>query len=256
MIRSAQNETIKTMRRLRSRQGDHALLEGAPAITQALSLGIVLDTVLATPAALTRPEGRALAASLRRAPLEVDPELLDRLGDADSPRGWLAAARLPRRGADTLDPAPEALILYADGVQEPGNLGALARVAEAFGASALALSPGSVHPNHPRALRAAAGSLLRLPVAIGVTVEALDARCAQRPLWIALDAHGGSPPGALPPEAGTAVLAAGSEGHGLSGAVAARADLRWTVPLEPPVESLNVAVAVGIALHALRAASG
>jgi TrmH family RNA methyltransferase len=256
MIRSAQNETIKTMRRLRARQGDHALLEGAESIAEALARGIELDSVMATPDALARPAGRALAAALRRPPLEVDPALLDRLADADSPRGWLAAARLPRRGAETLAPAPGALLLYLDGVQEPGNVGALARVAEAFGAEALVLAPGCAHPNHPRALRAAAGSLLRLPVAIGVTVAALDARCAGRPTWIVLDAHGGGPPAALAAGGRTVVLAAGAEGPGLSAPVAARADLRWTLPLAPPVESLNVAVAVGIALHALRAATG
>ena len=137
-------------------------------------------------------------------------------------------------------------------MQDPGNLGALARVAEAAGAAGLALSPGSAHPNHPRALRASAGSLLRLPVAVGVEAAALDRRLAP------VAAHAGWPwsprdgqdlwAAALD---GALVLALGAEGPGLSPAPLARADLRLTIPVEPPVESLNATVAGGA--RALRA---
>ena len=248
------NETLKAIRRLRRRQGDHALLEGPHLLAEALAAGLPLESVLATPRFLSGAEGRRLLAGLRRAPLEVDEERLAELCDADSPRGVLALARLPRAGAEALPPRPSGPVLYLDGLQDPGNLGAIARVAEAFAASGLALAPGCAHPNHPRALRASAGSLLRLPVAREVDVAALDQRLrAARPLWAALEAHGGAPPGRGAVRDRALVVALGAEGPGLSAPVARRCDLRWTLALAGGVESLNVAVAAAVTLYALRA---
>lgn len=250
------NETLKAIRRLRRRQGDHALLEGPHLVAEALAAGLELESVLVTPRFATGAEGRRLLAGLRRAPLEVAEERLAELCDADSPRGVLALAQLPRAGAGALPVRPAGVLLYLDGLQDPGNLGAVARVAEAFGAGGLALAPGCAHPNHPRALRASAGSLLRLPVGHEVEVAALDARLRDaRALWAALAAHGGTPPGRGREPGRALVLALGAEGPGLSAAVAGRCDLAWTIPLAGRVESLNVAVAAAVALFALRAAA-
>ena len=223
-------------------------------MAEALAAGVELESVLATPEFAGSESGRGLLERLRRPPLLVDEDLLAGLADADAPRGVLALARLPRPGAAGLAPGPGALLLYLDGVQEPGNVGALARVAEAFGAAALALAPGCAHPNHPRALRASAGSLLRLPVAVDAGIGEIDRVLATPPpLWVALAAHGGEPPGS---HAGRRplVLALGAEGPGLSGAVERHCAVRWTIPLAGDVESLNVAVAAGIALWALSSA--
>jgi TrmH family RNA methyltransferase len=240
------------MRRLRGRQGDHALLEGPHLVGEALALGLELEIVLATPEALARAEGGRLAAALPEPPVEVAAAVLEGLADADSPRGWLALARLPRSGPEGLSLGSDALLVFLDGVQDPGNVGAIARVSEAFGAEALALAPGCAHPNHPRALRASAGSLLRLPAAIDGSVAAIDGRWNRSPLWIALAAHGGSAPGTLPEGSHAVVVAVGAEGPGLSREVERRVDERWTIRLAGRVESLNVAVATGIVLHALR----
>lgn len=220
---------------------------------EAAAAGIGLETVLATPAWLETPEGRTLARSLpERSLLEIAPELLDEMTDSDSPRGVLAIARLPRFGADRLPVHAGAVYLYLDGLQDPGNLGALARVAEAAGAAALALSPGTVHPNHPRALRASAGSLLRLPVAVGAGTAEVDRRLAPaRPRWMALEPRDGAGLWQAGLD-GTLILAVGAEGPGLSPAVRERADLRLTIPLQPPVESLNATVAAALVLFEVR----
>lgn len=222
---------------------------------EALAAGLELETVLATPAFLATGEGAALARRLPISPLEIAPELLAELADADSPKGLLAVARLPRSGVSALPLRAGALYLYLDGLQDPGNLGALARVAEAAGVAGLALAPGTVHPNHPRALRGSAGSLLRLPVASGVTPEALVAHLAalgtDAPRWAALVPRGGTDLYSTP-VAGTLVLALGAEGPGLSPAATALADLRLTIPLAPPVESLNAVVAAALVLFEVR----
>ncbi len=237
------------------------MLEGPHLVGEALAAGLVLETVLATPEFLATAEGREIARQLRdnsREPTLASAEVLDSLADADSPKGLLAIARLPRGGVETLPLRPGGLYLYLDGLQDPGNLGAIARVAEATGACGLALAPGGVHPNHPRALRASAGSLLRLPVVVGAGPEELSEHLAPLvPAWAALAATGGRDlyDPALPLAPGALILALGAEGPGLSRPIeqrVERAGLLLTIPLAPPVESLNVAVAAAVALFEIR----
>lgn len=241
---SRQNRKLKDIRGLRRCKGDRALLEGPHLVAEALASGVPLETVLVTPDFLADEGQRELLACLPEPPAEVDPALFAELGDADSPQGILAVGRLPERGVEAI-PADASLVVYVDGLQDPGNLGAVARVAEAAGADALALAPGSAHGNHPRALRGSAGSLLRLPVASRVDPEAVAARLPGLP-WAALATRGGTPLWEAPlPH--RLVLVLGAE-TGLSAAVAERASIALTIPLAPPVESLNAAVAAGIVL--------
>lgn len=223
-------------------------------MAEALDARVELETVLATSAFLDTPEGRRLRNALAAPPLMVEAHLLESLTDADSPRGIAAVARLPRGGPESLPVVPRGYYLYVEGLQDPGNLGALARVAEAVGAVAMALSPGSASPNHPRALRASAGSLLRLPVAVDAEPAAVTARLAPlAPRWAALTPRGGLDlyAAALPAD-GSLVLALGAEGPGLSAELARRCELRLTIPIEPPVESLNASVAAALVLFELR----
>lgn len=251
-ITSPRNERLKDIRRLKRCKGDRALLEGPHLVAEALAAGIELESVLATPEFRAGPEGRAIEARLPGPPLEVEPGLLAGLTDADSPKGLLAVARLPRSGVDRLPVRDGGIYLFADRLQDPGNLGALARAAEGLGATALALSAGCVHPNHPRALRGAAGSLLRLPVAVEAEPDALSRHLqAVDARWVALAPRGGSDP-ATADLAGTLVLVLGAEGPGLSPDLERRAELRLSIPLSPAVESLNVVVAAALVLDAAR----
>lgn len=279
MITSRQNSLLKDMHRLRqckdkdrhdrSREASLAaggatsdaantvasrrvMLEGFHLVGEALDRGLAVETVLMTPQLLASPPGCSLAERLDRPPLAVAPPLLDELADADSPRGLLAVARLPLPSLETLPRCRDGVYVYADGLQDPGNLGALARVAEASGASALVLGPGCAHPHLPRSLRASAGSLLRLPVARRVGAEALarhldglDAR------WLALEPRGGTDLYEATLE-GTLVLLLGAEGPGLSTELGRRAHDTVTIPLAPSVESLNATVAAAVVLFERR----
>jgi RNA methyltransferase, TrmH family len=255
VITSRQNQRLKDIRRLRRSKGDHALLEGPHLVAAALAAGLRLDEILATPDFLASAEGRRLARSWGDRtvePLEVDPDLLAELTDADSPRGVLAVAQVLRSGVSALPIVPARPYLYLDGLQDPGNLGSLARVAEAAGAAGLALSPGCVHPNHPRALRASAGSLLRLPIVVAAEPATLSHHLAAlHPRWTALTPRDGEDLYSAD-LTGTLILAVGAEGPGLSPDLLARAGLRLTIPMEPAVESLNVTVAAALVLFELR----
>jgi len=226
-------------------------------VAEAVTAGLFLETVLITPLYLASAEGAALVRRLAAAPLEVAPELLEDVTDSDSPQGILAVAHLPRPGLDALPVDRGVPYLYLEGLQDPGNVGALARVAEAAGAAGLALSPGTAHPNHPRALRASAGSLLRLPVAVGVAPESLERRLAsglppgEAPRWAALVPRDGADLWRASLD-GTLILAVGAEGPGLSADLTARADLRLTISMESPVESLNATVAAALVLFEVR----
>lgn len=256
VIRSSQNQKLKTIRQLLKSKGDLAPLEGPHLLDEALRRGVALEDVFMTPEFLARDEGRALHARLSRPAIEVEQSLLRTLTDADSPQGSLALARLPRRGVEALPRRVDGVYVYAERLQDPGNLGALARSIEAAGAAGLALGPGSAHPNHARALRASAGSLLRLPVAVQVEADELSAHLAElAPRTVALDPHAGE---ALYSAAltGTLVLLLGSEGPGLSDELRAGADLRVRIPLAAGVESLNATIAAAVVLFEIHRRRG
>jgi TrmH family RNA methyltransferase len=248
MIVSRQNRKIKTIRRLRRCKGDHAILEGPHLVEDALQVGLDLDEILATPEFMAQAIGRKIERLLPREPLLVSAPLLEELTDADSPRGLLAVARLPRGGSESVLLKSDAVMVLAEGIQDPGNLGALARAVEGAGGTALGLTSGSVHPNHPRALRASAGSLLRLPVAVDVVLDDLLQRLSPSlPEVVALAAHGGEDLYDLE-TGGSVILVIGAEGPGVSNEMLAAADRRVTIPLHGQVESLNTAVAAAVAL--------
>jgi TrmH family RNA methyltransferase len=213
---------------------DLVVLEGFHALKHALRFGAdVLAAVSADPDGLA-----ALAAEL--APdLDlgcVEPVAPALLGPRPHHTKVLAVARRPAFAAATVGPG--AVVLLED-PRHLGNVGAVVRVAAAAGAAAV-VTTGGRDPWEPAALRGSAGLHFALPVG-----RAGPDDLRERPL-VALD-PGGAPLGTLP--AG-ALLAFGTERHGLSEALLARADARVAIPMRPGVSSLNLATAVAVVLYA------
>jgi TrmH family RNA methyltransferase len=155
--------------------------------------------------------------------------------------GVVAIARRPAVDVAALlaDPAPDPLVLLEQ-PKNMGNIGACIRVAAAAGAAGV-LSVGENDPWHPDAVRGAAGLQFALPVA---AIEALAPN--DRPL-LAIDPEGEElRPGGLPPRA---VLAFGTERHGIGDELLQRADARVAIPMRAGVSSLNLATSVAIALY-------
>jgi TrmH family RNA methyltransferase len=143
------------------------------------------------------------------------------------------------------------IVLILDAIQDPGNVGTLIRSAEAFGATAVVILPGTVDPWNPKAVRAAAGSAFRIPLIVSTWEEA---RAALRSGGFALlgAAVGGESPGRRHPL--RVGLVVGNEGAGLSPDVRADVDGFIGIPLRGRAESLNVAAAAAILLYELTGA--
>jgi TrmH family RNA methyltransferase len=173
---------------------------------------------------------------------------VEQLAETRTPSGVFALVADPCRPLAGARLPANALVLVAAGVADPGNLGTLIRTAAALGAAAVLVTAGTVEPGNPKVVRATAGALFRIPVLLG---EALGLREMGFPLYVA-DA-GGEPISSWRARPARLALAVGNEPRGIDAGVRALAAGALGIPLEAGVESLNVAVAAGILLHAIRA---
>lgn len=176
---------------------------------------------------------------------QADETAFGKLTTLEQPEGVLAQIGFPADRAFCAS-APETLAcggFVLDGVQDPGNLGTILRIADWFGLGAVVLGPGCVDPLNPKTLRASMGAIFRVPI---YTTPDLPAWLAQQPnrLWLA-DMRGEA--------LGTTVLfltdwmILGNEANGVSEALRALPALRAiTIPRTGGAESLNVSVAAGI----------
>jgi len=167
---------------------------------------------------------------------------------SETPQGVAALVRVKSYELDdALSPAP-AFVVVCAGLQDPGNLGTIARSAEAFAATGVLLGAGTVSPWNGKALRASAGSLFRVPavkVELAVAIRELKAREVR---VLATSSHKGTriaDADLCQPVA----LVVGNEGSGLPKDVLAQADEIVAIPQSSRVESLNAGIAASIILY-------
>ena len=251
IIHSRSNPLVKRLRALKERGADDlALLEGFTLVEEALAAGVALVEAAAGPRADAHPRGREVLSRLAAdgvAVRRVDESVLASLSEAETSQGLLALARRPSFDEEALYRG-RPLIVVAAGLQNPGNVGALLRAAEAAGATGAYLTAGTADPFGWKALRGAMGSALRVPHVRGLSLEEVLARLHRRGVSTAAAvAAGGQRYDAVDLTQPTALLL-GSEAHGLTAEVAARAERRITIPMGGRAESLNVAVAAGVLL--------
>jgi tRNA G18 (ribose-2'-O)-methylase SpoU len=146
-------------------------------------------------------------------------------------------------------------LIVCEQVTNPDNVGGIFRNATAFGADGVVLSPGCADPLYRKVVRTSMGGTVRVPFAeTHAWPDALDRIRAAGFTVVALTTTGGTDVGAIAPPAKLA-LVIGNEGDGLTDAALARAHVRATIPMVDGVDSLNVIVACGIALHRLSSAA-
>lgn len=251
-IRSRANPLYKRLRALKERTGerDLCLLEGPRLVVEAFAAGLTVVEAAASPRAGASPAGSAALAELRQRDVPIrrmGAELVGSLSETETSQGLVALAERPSfREEQVFRGTP--LVLVADGVQNPGNLGGLLRTAEAAGAGGAILTTGCADPFSWKALRGSMGSAFRLPHLRGLSIEeALDALADRGVAVLAADAAGERRYDEADLRGPVAVVV-GSEGAGLPAAVRERAAARLRIPLAGPVESLNVGVAAALVL--------
>jgi TrmH family RNA methyltransferase len=253
-ITSRKHPLVARYRAAAHGDGDVVLLDGTHLVADALRSGIAITHVAITTAAHERPDVRHLVADLARARTEtatVSAAVMDAISPVRTSTGIVALAARPAHQSDHLFRGSTSLVVIAVDVQDPGNLGAIARVTESAGASGMVAAGESADPFGWKALRGSMGSGLRLPIVRGATHVAIaDAR-----------RHGCRVVAAMPRDgepiydadlAGPLAVLLGGEGHGLTPAMLESADARLSVPMQTPVESLNVAVAAALILYEAR----
>jgi TrmH family RNA methyltransferase len=210
------------------------IVEGPHLVSAALAAGIKPVALLGTEAAFAKPEMASLVRQSRLAPVVLAPAVFAAIADAETPPGIAAELPLPaleRKGS----------LVFLEGIQDAGNVGAIIRSAAAFGAALVTLDRQCADPWSPKVLRAGMGGHF------AVGIRQVDAIPDYEGRLICTVVHGGRPLREAD-LSGRIGWAFGSEGAGLSPALVARAAERVTIPMAGG-ESLNVAAAAAICLY-------
>ena len=252
VIKSRTHPLVRRLRALRRRKHRARegvfVIEGIKNVGEALRAGIRLQDVLVSARLESHPIGAELGGRLALSTTAriraASDEVLDYVSDAEADQGIVAVAPITETGLDAAVWRGGSVIV-ADCIQDPGNLGALVRATEALGGTGL-VAVGGADLWGPKAVRATAGSLFRLPVArVTDGAGALAELRRLRYRVVAAVAHEGSEPALLEPPI---ALIIGSEGRGIDPIMLEQTDGRVTIRLASSVESLNVVAAAAILL--------
>jgi len=256
MITSKSNSKIKEIRLLkqakhRESQGAY-FIEGVRLVEEALKENENIRLLAYSPRLEETARGENLL-SLARKKVEaewiaVSDEVMASLSDTQNHQGILAVLPKRERALQGIG-RKEGLILCFHNLQDPGNLGAVFRAADAGGGAGIILTQGSVDPYSPKVIRASMGSFFRVPFLSGRKIDDCFEDLKARGFKILATApHGPSSFWEADLTSPTAILF-GQEGGGLPEEILARSDGLLTIPMNAPVESLNVATAAGLIVY-------
>ena len=247
-LTSTKNPLLKDVRRAIGRGGltsdGNCIAESIHLLEEAIRSKCVIETVIASESAYAavvhRVEGLRGVYVVR-----VPDTLYEEISATESAQGVMALVKPPAWQFDQLLRGNPLLVIL-DGIQDPGNAGAILRAAEAFGATGVIFVKGSVNPYNPKAIRASAGSLFRVPLVAGLDARLVAATLSDHnvALYAAMPRADVSLTNTDLSQPCAVVI--GSEGRGVSASIQdAAKGLR--IPTSD-VESLNAAVAAGILL--------
>ncbi|HJR07263.1 MAG TPA: RNA methyltransferase [Pyrinomonadaceae bacterium] len=255
MITSRQNTLIRHARAVsKGLVRDSIFIEGLRLCEEAARSGLVCEDVLYTERLAEDERAARLLAELKHGGVRltiVGESVFASLGDTKHPQGIVVLARRFATDKATFERSlrPNPLVVVLHRINNPANAGAMLRVAEAAGANGVITTAGSVDVLSPKALRGAMGSSFRLPLWTNADFAGVIEWCASRGICtVSADVAAKKSHTDLAWTEARAVLM-GAEAGGLSDEEIALADERIRVPMQPPVESLNVAVALAVILY-------
>lgn len=234
--------------------------EGLWAHNLLLDLDVPIEVFLWCPEAAYSDEARTRSAQIvarAAAAYRVSPKVLERIAERDRPDGLVSLVALPWWDPDDVPLRPNSLVLVADAIEIPGNLGTLLRTLDACGADCLVLTNRRTRLSHPKVFRGSRGMNLRMPV-----IEFAEPDDAA--LWLrdrgfnvylatvgvdAIDYHDIA-------FRGRTALVVGNERYGISKPWFAHGFPKVTVPMLGKADSLNVSVSASILLYAARTRIG
>ena len=224
------------------------LLETPHLIEDAIQSGVAINTLLVRSDA--PPPVRAL---LQRVPgaakqYSIEPKRFAELTSTENNPGIVALAKAPAWKEKDMFLGRRPLLLVLAGIQDPGNLGTILRVAEAFGATGVMATKGTVSPFNAKAIRAASGTLFRLPVLSSLSPRGIVSLLRRENVALLASTPRGGESLAEIDVSKPLALALGSEGAGLPRELE-EAGRRVSIPIAPRVESLNVATAASVMLY-------
>lgn len=247
MITSLQNPLVQQARGLLRRKNREErgqfLLEGPKALEEAVLAGCPPGTVFFCPS----PATEGLLAFMQEKGWRVVPvseRVLLSMADTSTPQELIAVLDKPQSQLDSVL-QEGSLWLVIDGLQDPGNLGTMIRTAVAAEAAGVLLTKGTVDPYNPKAARASAGALFRIPIVTGLLPEVLLAKLKGAQIALVSASPRGKVPYFAIDMTERLALAIGSEGRGLSPVLLESSQV-VAIPQAPGIDSLNAAIAAAI----------
>ena len=257
MITSKGNAKVKEIRLLKQAQHRHArgeyFIEGLRLVEEALQHPEQIRKMVYSPRIENKARGAELLLAARKKIrnaewLYVSDEIMEKICATQSHQGILAVLEIKERSWEEMG-RNSGILLLLSGLQDPGNLGTIFRVAEAGEAAGVILSRDMIDPYNPKVVRASMGSLWRVPFLRDQEMkECLKRLRCQGYRLLSTAVQGGRPLWEIDFAEPTAVLF-GQEGAGLAKNLLEEADGLCTIPMAPGVESLNVAIAAGLVIY-------
>jgi tRNA G18 (ribose-2'-O)-methylase SpoU len=250
---------VRQVRRIASGTGQDPpllLAEGLWAHQVLVGVGAAIEMFLWCPEAAYSAEAQALGtqvAARARCAYRVAPAVLDRLCERERPDGMLSLVRLPAWDAGRIELGSDALVLVADAIEIPGNLGTLLRTLDACGGDCLIVTNRRARLNHPKVFRGSRGMNLRVPVIefAGPADAATWLRERDFGIVLATVSAGATPYQQASYWRRTAVVV-GNERTGITRPWFSRASAEVTIPMLGQADSLNVAVSASILMYDIR----
>lgn len=251
-VESRQNARVKELRRafgdaVPNEKGEVAI-EGMHLVEEAIRAGLRLGTVFFSESARQRAHKLIPQLSSHTETLLLPDEIFSSAVPSETPQGVAAMVKVKAFKLDEVFSPPPAVVVICAGLQDPGNLGTIARSADAFGATGMVLGERTVSQWNWKAVRASAGSMFRVP-AVKVQLESALQEVKGRGVRVlATSSHKGTPISKTD-LSGPVALIVGNEGAGLPKELFAQADEVVAIPQSPRVESLNAGIATSIVLY-------